>query len=75
MSIRPKISARTFTAIGLIVAMLLGVGFYFSYGSGIRTGHVQYEQDMIIKSQLNELLQEARGKLDKSEKNAVFAQR
>lgn len=75
LSIRPKVS-NAVKAASLCVFLIVAIGaLYFTYSSGVRSGHTQYDQDQALVERLQSTIAELRAELNASEEGLIFAQR
>lgn len=75
LSIRPKVSQQIRTVIIAAAIVLLGGVFYFAYSVGVRSGHVQFDQDQLMISQLDKTIANLREELAATEAAKIYAER
>lgn len=75
LSIRPKLSSKTMAVAVVIAGILIAAALYFTYTSGIKSGHKQYAQDQLLIERLNNTIIELRAELNSGEDGLIFAQR
>lgn len=75
LTIRPKVSGKV-KALGLAAGLIVLIGaLYFTYTTGVTSGHTQFEQDQALIQRLQATIVQLREELAESEEGLIFAQR
>jgi len=73
--IKPKVSPPARIAALTAAILLTALVIFFAYNQGIKSGHLQYEQDRDLIKQLNSNIVDLRQDLSDSEQNLIVAER